>query len=82
MTLVRVSLSKSALEMLEPIALKGARWVLRRGGGGNASSLSDVRHEVTWIADVQKDTSLCSATSTLPEHASLVTAGCEASGTM
>ena len=27
--------------MLEPIALKGARWVLRRGGGGNASSLSD-----------------------------------------
>jgi len=40
--------------MLEPIALKGARWVLRRGGGGNASSLSDVRHEVAWIADVQK----------------------------
>ena len=29
------------LEMLEPTALKGARWVLRRGGGGNASSLSD-----------------------------------------
>ena len=28
--------------MLEPIALKGARWVLRRGGGRNASSLSDL----------------------------------------
>ena len=32
--------------MLEPIALKGARWVLRRGRGSNALSLSDVRHEV------------------------------------
>ena len=41
-----------------------------------------VRHEVAWIADVQKDTSLCSATSTLPERASTVTLGCEASGTM
>ena len=27
--------------MLKPIALKGARWVFRRGGGGNTSSLSD-----------------------------------------
>ena len=27
--------------MLKPIALKGARWVFRRGGGGNISSLSD-----------------------------------------
>jgi hypothetical protein len=32
--------------MLEPIALKGARWVLRRGGGGNVSSLSDPKCEV------------------------------------
>jgi hypothetical protein len=27
--------------MLEPTALKGARWVLRGGGGGNASFLPD-----------------------------------------
>jgi hypothetical protein len=40
-TLMRVSPSRNAFEMLEPIALKSARWVLRRGGGGNVSSLSD-----------------------------------------
>jgi hypothetical protein len=33
----RVSLSRRAFEMLEPIALKGARWVLR--GGSAAMSL-------------------------------------------
>jgi len=32
---------QQAFEMLEPTALKGARWVLRREGGGNASFLSD-----------------------------------------
>ncbi len=36
-----VSPSRKAFEMLEPIALKGARWVLRGGGGGNASFLPD-----------------------------------------
>jgi hypothetical protein len=30
--------------MLESIALKGARWVLRRGRGSNALSLSDTPH--------------------------------------
>jgi hypothetical protein len=39
--LMRVSPSRNAFEMLEPIALKSARWVLRRGGDGNVSSLSD-----------------------------------------
>ena len=34
---------QQAFEMLEPTALKGARWVPRRGGGGNASFLSDYR---------------------------------------
>ena len=37
----RVSSSRSAFGVLEPFASKGARWVLRRGGSGNASSLSD-----------------------------------------
>lgn len=37
----RVFPSRRAFEMLEPIALKGARWVLRGGGGSNASFLPD-----------------------------------------
>jgi hypothetical protein len=37
----RVSLSRRAFEMLEPTALKGARWVLRGGSGSNATSLPD-----------------------------------------
>jgi len=37
----RVFPSRRAFEMLEPIALKGARWVLRGEGGGNAAFLPD-----------------------------------------
>jgi hypothetical protein len=37
----RVSLSRRAFEVLEPTALKGARWVLRGGSGSNATSLPD-----------------------------------------
>ena len=32
---------QQAFEMLEPTALRGARWVLRGEGGGNASFLPD-----------------------------------------
>ena len=37
----RVFSSRRAFEMLEPIALKGARWVLRGGSGSNVTSLPD-----------------------------------------
>jgi hypothetical protein len=44
--------------MLKPTALKGARWVLRGEGGGNASPLPDnsLQIQKKWIgwADSQK----------------------------
>jgi hypothetical protein len=40
----RVSLSRRAFEMLEPIAVKVARWVLRGGSGSNATFLPDLRN--------------------------------------
>jgi len=42
----RVSLSRSAFEMLERYAMKVARTVLRGGSGSNVTPLPDVRHEV------------------------------------
>lgn len=40
--------------MLEPDAVKVASPVLRGGGGSNATSLPDVRHEVVLIAVTQE----------------------------
>ncbi|MBV7333524.1 hypothetical protein KFU94_35885 [Chloroflexi bacterium TSY] len=45
-------------------------------------SVCDTASRVSSCYPVGPDVTWCSATSTLPERASLATAGCEASGTM
>ena len=50
----RVFPSRRAFEMLEPIALKGARWVLRGEGGGNAAFLPDQPNASTRLIRQQR----------------------------